>query len=63
MHFFIEFLFPQSFDVKVTLKGLAKIAKHTPHRAPPVTPDILSRILAVSDLEDPFEVSVLCAVL
>lgn len=65
LHVMGGFEFPslQSFDIKVTLKGIEKLAKHTPNRAPPVTPDILSRITAVSDLDDPFEVSVLCAFL
>lgn len=59
----LEFPFLQSYELRVTLRGIDKIAKHTPNRASPITPEILCRIIEASDLEDAFEVTMLCAFL
>ena len=49
--------FLDSFEVRLTLKGIAQLAKHTPNRAPPITPELLAKIISVCNLEDPREVT------
>ena len=55
--------FLESFEVRLTLKGIARLAKHTPNRAPPITPELLVKIISVCSLEDPREVTFLSAFL
>lgn len=58
-----EFPFLQSYEVRLTLKGLQRTVKHTPNRAPPITPDILSKLVSVTDLADGQGVTFMCAFL
>ena len=58
-----DFPFLQSYEVRLTLRGIQRLAKHTPNRAPPITPDILSKLVSVIDLEDGKEVTIMCAFL
>ena len=58
-----EFPFLQSYEVRLTLKGIQRTVKHTPNRAPPITPDILSKLVSVIDLDDGKEVTFMCAFL
>ena len=45
--------FLDSFEVRLTLKGTAWLAKHTSNTAPPITPEVLVKTLSVPNLEDP----------
>lgn len=65
MHLIAGFEFPflQSYEVRLTLKGIQRTIKHTPNRAPPITPDILSKLVSVIDLDDGKEVTFMCAFL
>lgn len=58
-----EFPFLQSHEVCLLLKGLQRTVKHTPNRAPPITPDILSKLVSVTDLADGQGVMFVCAFL
>jgi len=58
-----EFPFLQSHEVCLLLKGLQRTVKHTPNRAPPITPDILSKLVSVTDLADGQGVTFMCAFL
>ena len=50
LHFLAGYDFPllQSFEMRVTLKGIARFAKHTPIRAPPITLELLLKVISVS---------------
>ena len=65
MHLIAGFDFPflQSYEVRLTLKGIQRTIKHTPNRAPPITPAILSKLVSVIDLDDGKEVTFMCAFL
>ena len=39
-----DFPFLQSYEVRLPLKGIQRLAKHTLNRAPPITPEILSKL-------------------
>jgi len=41
-----------SVDLKLTLRGIARIKQHNPHRATPITPDILLSIYERLDMAD-----------
>ena len=58
-----DFPFLQSYEVRLTLKGIQRLVKHTPNRGPPITPDILYKLVSVIDLEDGKEVTFMCAFL
>lgn len=58
-----DFPFLQLYKVRLTLKGIQHTVKHTPNRAPPITPDILSQLVSVTDLGDGKEVTFMCAFL
>lgn len=53
----------QSFEFRITMKGIERLAKHTPNRAPPIIPEILQQLAAVCDLTDRMEVTFLCSFL
>ena len=65
MHLIAGFDFPflQSYEVRLTLKGIQRTIKHTPNQAPPITPAILSKLVSVIDLDDGKEVTFMCAFL
>ena len=65
LHLIAGFDFPylQSYEVRLTLRGIQRTVKHTPNRAPPITPDILSQLVSVIDLSDGKEVTFMCAFL
>lgn len=65
LHLIVGFDFPflQSYKVCLTLKSIQHTVKHTPNRAPPITPDILSQLVSVTDLGDGKEVTFMCAFL
>ena len=46
-----------SYELRLTLHGLERLAQHVPSRAPPITPDILLNIVSQIDLQDPCLVS------
>ena len=52
-----------SYELRLTLRGLERLAQHVPSRAPPVTPDILLNIVSQIDLKDPCLVSFCAAFL
>lgn len=58
-----EFPFLQLYKVHLTLKGIQRTVKHTPNQAPPITPDILSKLVSVIDLDDSKEVTFMRAFL
>lgn len=45
-----EFSHTNSFQLRLTLKGIERLAQHCPNKAPPVTPSILSQFASVCDL-------------
>lgn len=65
MHLIAGFDFPflQSYEVRLTLKGIQRTIKHTPNQAPPIKPAILSKLVSVIDLDDGKEVTFMCAFL
>ena len=58
-----DFPFLQSYEVRLTLKGIQRTVKHTHNRAPPITLDVLSKLVSVIDLDDGKEVTFMCAFL
>lgn len=55
--------FKESFELRLTLKGITRLAQHTPTRAPPITPEILVKLVSVCDLSNSLEITFLCAFL
>lgn len=58
-----DFPFLQSYEVRLTLKGIQRTVKHTPNRAPSITPDTLSKLVSVIDLGYSKDVTFMCAFL
>lgn len=50
-----------AYEVKVTLRGIERLARHVPVRAPPVTPDLLMAIAKNCDISNVRDVVLLCA--
>ena len=65
LHLIAGLPFPhtQSFELKVTLRGIARLAQHCPIRAPPVTPFILREVAAISDFSSTDDIVFLTAFL
>ena len=60
----LEFLYTKDFLLLLTLRGIARNALHTPHRAQPVTPYILFQMSRVLDFKhDPMSCALFCAFL
>ena len=53
----------KSYELTIILKGLERLAKHVPSRAPPVTPDILIKLVSLVDLTNPVDVTYMSAFL
>ena len=65
LHLIAGFEFPslQDYEIRITLKGIDRLAKHTPIRAPPILPEILIKIHEVCDFTDPWEATLFCSFL
>ena len=60
----LDFPYTKDFLLSLTLRGIARNALHTPHRAPPVTPYILFQMSRVLDFKhDPMSCALFCAFL
>ena len=57
-----EFPFAQSFELRVTLRGIDRLSRHIPSQAPPVSPSILHSIVNGYDA-DPNAIAFSCAFL
>ena len=66
LHLFsgLEYSFSREFVLSLELRGIARVAHHTPQRAPPVTPEILLRVSQqINYLHDPIDCTLFCAYL
>ena len=53
----------KSYELTIIFKGLQRLAKHVPSRAPPVTPEILLQLVSLVDFTNPVEVTFMSAFL
>lgn len=62
LHLMLDLSFPSlsSLDVKLTIKGVEKSLKHVPFQATPVTPELLTQISRVLNLQDPVDIVFWC---
>ena len=58
-----EFNLLDTYELRLTLRGVTRLAQHTPSRAPPITPDILHKLVNVCDSHQEEEVTAVCACL
>lgn len=65
LHLMLGFEFPDlsAHEFKLTLRGIERLAQHRPHRAPPITPDLLSTLVSCGVDFDPSDVTFSCAFL
>lgn len=65
LHLMLGFEFPDlsAHELKVTLRGIERLAQHRPHRAPPITPSLLSTLVSCGVDFDPSDVTFSCAFL
>lgn len=56
----LEFPHLERYEIKLLLRGIAKLNPHTPRQPLPITPPILARILEVLDLSLPLHASLWC---
>ena len=52
-----------SYELRITLRGLERLAQHVPQRAPAITPAILCKLVSQVNLQDPSLVSYCAAFL
>lgn len=50
-----------AYEIKITLRGIERLARHVPVRAPPVTPELLLAIARNCDFSNGRDVVLLCA--
>ena len=62
MHLFLGMKFPEEnwFQIDLVFKGLARIKKHTPNRALPMTPQILREIYTFLDMSKSDDITFWC---
>ena len=62
MHLFLGIKFPEEnlFQIDLVFKGLARIKKHTPNRALPMTPQILREIYTFLDMSKSDDITFWC---
>ena len=51
----------QSYEVKITLKGIQRLVKHVPSRAPPITPDLMLAMARTCNFTSDNDIVILCA--
>ena len=59
LHLMLGFEFPDlsAHELKTTLQGIERLAQHHPHRAPPITPSLLSTLVSCGVDFDPSQVT------
>ena len=64
-HLMLGFPFPDlsAHELKVTLRGIERLAQHLPQRAPPITPQLLRTLVSCGVDFDPSDVTFSCAFL
>lgn len=56
LHLFLDYSFPKiELALPLTLKGLERLHPHCPHRAYPMSPDILRQIFQIIDISKPVD--------
>ena len=65
LHLTLGFEFPDlsAHEIKITLRGIERLALHHPHRAPPITPSLLSTLVSCGVDFDSSDVTFSCAFL
>lgn len=65
LHLMLGFEFPDlsAHEFRITLRGIERLAQHRPHRAPPITPDLLSTLVSGGVDFEPSDVTFSCAFL
>jgi hypothetical protein len=62
LHLYLDDDYPKfdEFQLKLTLKGLARMNPHCPKQALPITPQILLRIFELLDISKPYDATFWC---
>lgn len=63
LHVILGYPFPDlsAHELKVTLRGIERLAQHCPLRAPPITPQLLGLLVSFGGDRDPIDVTLSCA--